>query len=157
MTSPAVADRDLQRARVLARALDRAVRIPGTQIGIGLDPILGLIPGVGDIAGGILSGYVVLIAVRAGAPTSVVARMVSNIALDSLLGAVPLIGDLFDVGWKANTRNVGLLEQHLEQPAAARRASRATVAALVAALALTLVGVVYLGAAVVKLLVGLFD
>ncbi len=157
MTSPSAAERDLRRARTLARALDSAVRIPGTGIGVGLDPIIGLIPGVGDIAGGVLSGYIVLVAVRAGAPSSVVARMVSNVALDSLIGALPLVGDLFDVGWKANTRNVALLQQHVEQPAAARRASRVTVAVLLAVLALTLVGVVYLAAAVIKIVVGLFD
>ena len=157
MTSPSAAERDLRRARALARALDSAVRIPGTGFGVGLDPIIGLIPGVGDIAGGVLSGYIVIVAVRAGAPASVVARMVSNVALDSLIGTLPLVGDLFDFGWKANTRNVALLQQHIEQPAAARRASRATVAALLAALALTLVGVVYLGAVAVKMVVGLFD
>ena len=157
MTPPSTTERDLQRARALAHAMDRAVRIPGTEITVGLDPIIGLIPGVGDIAGGVLSGYVVLVAVRAGAPTSVIARRVSNVALDSLLGAVPLLGDLFDFGWKANTRNVALLQEHIERPAAARRASRATVAALLGALAFTLVGVVYLGAAVVKMVLGLFD
>ena len=157
MTSPSAAERDLRRARALARALDSALRIPGTGIGVGLDPIIGLIPGVGDIAGGVLSSYIVLVAVRAGAPASVVARMVSNVALDSLIGAVPVVGDVFDFGWKANTRNVALLQQHIEQPVAARRASRATVAALLAALALTLVGVVYLAAAAVKMVVGLFD
>ena len=157
MTPPSAAERDLRRARALARALDSAVRIPGTGFGVGLDPIIGLIPGVGDIAGGVLSGYIVLVAVRAGASSSVVARMVSNVALDSLLGTVPVVGDLFDFGWKANTRNVDLLQQHIEQPAAARRASRATIAALLAALALTLVGVVYLGAVAVKMVVGLFD
>ena len=157
MTPPTATERDLQRARALARAMDRAVRIPGTGIGIGLDPIIGLIPGVGDIAGAAVSGYIVLVAVRAGAPTSVVARMVSNVAIDSLLGAVPLLGDLFDFGWKANTRNATLLQQHLEQPAVARRASRATVAALLGALVLTLAGIVYLGAAVLRLLAGLFD
>jgi hypothetical protein len=157
MTPSSAAERDVQRARALARALDGAVRIPGTGIGVGLDPIIGLIPGVGDIAGGVLSGYIVLVAARAGAPASVVARMVSNVAIDSLIGTVPLLGDLADFGWKANTRNVALLQQHLERPAAARRASRATVAALLAALALTLVGVVYLGAAAVKMVLGLFD
>ena len=130
MTPPSAAERDLRRARALARALDSAVRIPGTGFGVGLDPIIGLIPGVGDIAGGVLSGYIVLVAVRAGAPASVVARMVSNVAL---------------------------LQQHVERPAAARRASRVTVAVLLAALALTLVGVVYLAAAAVKIVVGLFD
>ena len=98
------------RARSIARLLDTAVRIPGTNIRFGLDAVLGLIPGVGDFAGAALSGYVLLTAARAGAPTTLLARMLANVGLDALVGAVPVLGDLFDVAFKANARNAALLD-----------------------------------------------
>ena len=145
----------MARARAVARSLDSAVGIPGTGIRVGLDPILGLIPGLGDVVGGALAGYIVLLAARYGAPRSVLLRMASNLAIDSLLGSVPLLGDLFDVGWKANVRNLTLLEHYLGQPASARRSSRVFVAALLAVLVLVLIGAAYLAVAVVRLLLGL--
>jgi hypothetical protein len=157
MTADAQVDRDLARARAIARGLDNAVRVPGTEIRVGFDPVLGLVPGVGDIVGGALAGYLVFLAARHGAPKSVLLRMTSNLALDSLVGTVPLLGDLFDVGWKANARNLALLEQHLARPAATRRSSRLFVAAVIGALVLLLVGAVYIGVAVVRLLIGLFQ
>jgi hypothetical protein len=126
----------------LARLLDAAVRIPGTNIRFGLDAILGLIPGAGDIAGGILSSFIILKAANLGAPRSVIARMVMNVAVDSIVGAVPILGDLFDVGWKSNTRNAALLEQYASAPAATRRTSRLTVAAAVAAVLLIVVAMI---------------
>lgn len=111
------------RVRRLARLLDAAVRIPGTGIRIGLDAVLGLIPAGGDVAGAVLSAWIVLTAARLGAPAPVLVRMTGNLVLDALLGAVPLVGDLFDVGWKANLRNVVLLERHLESPDRTRRRS----------------------------------
>jgi len=128
----------LQRARKIARMLDSAVAIPGTDFRIGLDPILGLLPGVGDIAGGALSAYIVLIAGRAGVPASVLLRMVVNVAVDTLIGGVPLLGDLFDAGWKSNMRNVSLLEQFIDRPRATRRSS-AVLAIVMAVVALLLV------------------
>ena len=98
------------RARSIARLLDTAFRIPGTNIRFGLDGILGLIPGVGDVAGAALSGYVILTAARAGAPNTLLARMLANVGLDALVGAVPLLGDLFDVAFRANVRNAALLD-----------------------------------------------
>src|SRR6476646_12005369 len=86
------------RARGLARLLDDLIRIPGTNIGIGLDPIIGLIPGVGDMLGGLMSSYILLVAAREGVPASVLARMLGNIAVDSLVGVIPVLGDLFDFG-----------------------------------------------------------
>ena len=126
----------LARARALARLLDSAAGVPGTRLRFGLDPVLGLVPGLGDAAGAAVSGYLVMIAARAGAPASVIVRMLGNVALDMAVGAVPVVGDLFDFGWKANARNVALVERHLERPAETRAASRAVVAAAVAALAL---------------------
>jgi hypothetical protein len=93
--------------------LDQAIGIPGTRWRIGLDGIAGLLfPGAGDAAGALVSAALVLLAARQGVPRVVVGRMVFNVALDALVGAIPLLGDLFDFGWKANTRNLRLLERH---------------------------------------------
>jgi len=121
------------RARGLARLLDDLVRIPGTNIGIGLDPIIGLIPGLGDVLGGLMSSYILLVAGQEGVPTSLLFRMLGNIALDSLVGVVPVIGDLFDFGVKANRRNVDLLDRYLAEPTRTTAASRGIVALVVLA------------------------
>ena len=141
---------DVSGVRQLARLLDEAVRVPGTNIRFGLDAILGLIPGAGDVAGGILSAFMILQAGRLGAPRSVLARMVMNVAIDSIVGAVPILGDLFDVGWKSNTRNAALLERYAERPQATRRASRLAVAAAVAAVLVIVVVMVALVLAIVR-------
>jgi hypothetical protein len=142
----------LARARGIARLLDDLIRVPGTNIGIGLDPIIGLIPGVGDIVGGVMSSYILLVAMQEGAPTSVLARMLGNIALDSIVGIVPVVGDLFDVGVKSNRRNVDLLERYLGAPKQTKAASRGVVALILLGLVLLIVGVVAAGVLVVKLL-----
>ena len=138
------------RARGIARLLDDLVRIPGTKIGIGLDPIIGLIPGLGDVIGGAMSGYILLVAAQEGAPTSVLVRMLGNIALDSLVGLVPVLGDLFDVGMKANRRNVDLLERYLDAPTTTKRASRGVVALLLLAVVAIIAGIVALGVLIVR-------
>jgi len=127
-------DDDIRRARALARALDSAVGIPGTPIRIGLDAVLGLIPGAGDVAGAVLSGYIVLAAVRAGAPSPVIWRMLANIGMDTLVGSVPVIGDVFDVAYKSNIRNVELLERYASQPVAVTKRSKRMFALVIAAL-----------------------
>jgi hypothetical protein len=128
MSNPSVTtpgtDIRLARARVLARALDSAIGIPGTSIRVGLDPLIGLIPGLGDVAGAALSGYIVLIGIRLGVSRSVVARMLANIAIDTVGGSLPVLGDLLDAGWKSNNMNVALIERHMASPDATRRASR---------------------------------
>ena len=126
----AVADRAAQAARIrsFARMLDSAVRIPGTRITFGLDPVVGLIPGIGDLVGAAFSGYIVLSAARMGAPPSVLVRMLLNLGTDTLVGSIPIIGDMFDVGFRSNIRNSELLDRHLGEPEAARRSSRFTVA-----------------------------
>jgi hypothetical protein len=146
---------DLAGLQRLARALDAAVRVPGTNVRIGLDAVLGLIPGAGDVAGGLLSTFIILHAARLGAPGSVLARMVMNVAIDSLVGAVPILGDLFDVGWKSNMRNVQLLERFATKPAATRRVSRLTVAAAIAAVVLVVAGMIAAIFAIVRGLAGL--
>lgn len=132
----------VSRARSLARLLDDLVRIPGTKVGIGLDPVIGLIPGLGDVVGGAMSGYILLVAAKEGAPTSVLTRMLGNIALDSLVGVIPFVGDLFDVGLKANRRNIDLLERYLGAPTQTKRASRGVVALLLLAVALIVIGAI---------------
>ena len=126
---------DLGRARTLARLLDAAVGIPGTPLRIGFDAVLGLIPGAGDMVAAALGGYIVLAAVRHGAPRAVVLRMLANIGIDTLLGSVPVLGDVFDVAYKSNLRNAELLERYAAQPervvAATRRQQIVVVAALV--------------------------
>ena len=104
---------------------------------------------VGDLAGAAMSGHIVLLAARLGAPASVVARMIGTVVVDTLVGAVPVLGDLFDVAWKSNLRNVSLLERWLEEPARAQRAS-----ALV--IGLTLLVLVLLAAAGLLITIALF-
>ena len=143
------------RARVLARALDSAARIPGTNVRFGLDAVLGLVPGLGDVAGAAMGGYFVLLGSRLGAPKPVLARMVLNVALDTLAGVVPVLGDLFDVTWKANTRNMALLERYVERPAATRKSSSALLIAMIGVLVLLAIGGVVVAITVIKWLLGL--
>lgn len=142
--------------RDLARVLDEAIRIPGTNVRIGLDAILGLIPGGGDVAGGLFSAIIMLQAARMGAPAAVLARMLGNVVIDTAIGSIPLLGDLFDFAWRANSKNVRLLESWRDRPAGTRRASRVAVAGFLAALVLLIVlavwGAIALGGAVLDLL-----
>lgn len=146
----------LARARTLTRLLDSAARVPGTGFRFGLDPVLGLIPGLGDVAGAALSGYVVILASRLGAPKSVIVRMLGNVAIDTVAGAMPVVGDLFDAGWKSNTRNLALLERHVGLPTTERAASRAIVWLTVVALAVLALGAVALAIFLVRALLGAF-
>ena len=140
----------LRRAKIVASVLDDAIRVPGTDIRFGIDPLIGLVPGLGDLLGGAASAYIILEAARVGAPASVLARMALNVGIDTLVGGVPLVGDLFDFAWKSNARNVKLLAGHLEAPTRTRRASKALVAALLAAIALLAIGVSILGIYLIK-------
>src|SRR5690606_12120855 len=124
-----------------ALLLDNSIRIPGTDFRIGLDAIIGLIPGLGDFAGALLSSYIVGQAWRMGVPKSTLVRMGFNVLVEGVVGAVPLFGDIFDAAWKANHRNVQLLHAHLENPRRAVRASRSFVVLLLAALLLLLLGI----------------
>jgi hypothetical protein len=136
---------EIRRARALARVLDTAVGVPGTRIRIGLDAILGLVPGAGDIVAGALSGYIVLVAVRRGAPAVIIGRMLANIGIDTLIGSVPVLGDIFDVAFKSNVMNVELLERYAAQPAAVETRSRLLGWLFIAFLALLLAAVGVLG------------
>ena len=110
MTPPR--DPALVALRKWATLLDAAFRVPGTTFRFGLDAIIGLIPGAGDIGTAFFSVMILLHAVRLKIPKVVIGRMLLNSGLDMLAGTVPLVGDLFDAGYKANLRNMGLLERH---------------------------------------------
>ena len=104
----------LSKLRRVSRLLDNAIAIPGTKIRFGLDPIIGLLPGGGDTITGGIAAYIVVEAARMGVPREILGKMVTNILIDSFAGTVPVVGDLFDLGWKANVKNIELLEKHLD-------------------------------------------
>ncbi len=106
----------LARLRRLATLLDSRFRLPGTSWKIGLDGLVGLIPGIGDGATGLLSAYIVVEAWRLGVRKRTLAKMIFNAGIDALLGSIPLLGDLFDLGWKANNKNIDLLFGDLGVP-----------------------------------------
>lgn len=128
-----------------AEWLDSGIRIPGTSWRFGLDPILGLIPGFGDVAGAVLAGWIFVEAVRLGASRATLLRIAGNVALDASAGALPVVGDIFDFAWKANLRNVALLERHLAAPTDARRADRTFIALLAAGTFVVGAGLLALG------------
>lgn len=103
----------LQQLRRLSRLLDNAIKIPGTSFRFGLDPILGLIPGGGDAVSALFSTYIILQAARLGLPKSRLVEMFFNVLVEMVFGSIPLVGDLFDFAWKANAKNVALLESDL--------------------------------------------
>jgi hypothetical protein len=137
--------------------LDTAFTIPGTRYRFGLDAIIGLVPGLGDAVSALFSGYLVLQASRMGAPRAVVNRMIANVAIDTIVGWIPVLGDLFDVAWKSNVRNMALLEEHLRHPASAKAGSRRTLVLLGAVLLVFVAGAVALGILVAKLVLDLLQ
>ena len=140
----------------IAWLLDNSIPVPGTRFRIGLDAILGLIPGAGDAIGVLLSSYIVREAARAGVPRVVLAHMAWNVAVEGVVGLIPLIGDVFDAAWKANARNVALLEAHLEHPTRAKRASGLFLAGLIAGLLLLIAAAGAAGYFLVRALAGAF-
>lgn len=142
----------LQRLRKLSGLLDNAIGIPGTKFRIGLDPILGLLPGAGDFLGTALSAYIVIEAARLGLPRAALGRMVLNILIEGAVGTVPVLGDLFDFAWKANIRNMTLLEAHLNVPQESKKASRWFIFLLLAGLLIFGVGLVAFSVLIIRLL-----
>jgi hypothetical protein len=127
---------DLRLSRQLARVMDDAVTVPGTRVGVGLDAVLGLLPGIGDAVGSALSTVIVRDAILARVPMTVLARMALNLVVDALLGLVPGVGDLLDVAHRANRKNLHLLLREVEREPLREPPSAAYVAG---ALALTVV------------------
>ena len=107
--------RGLKHLGRLAKLMDAQFRIPGTEIRFGLDGIIGLIPGAGDLSTFAVSGYMLWIMAGNGASGYVLARMTINILIDALIGAIPLLGDIFDIAFKANMRNLRLMQEHYEE------------------------------------------
>jgi len=132
------------RLKRLAWLLDSSIPIPGTRLSVGLEALIGLLPFIGDLVGVLLSSYILGEAARLGASRSVLARMAFNIAVEGVVGLIPLAGDVFDAVWKANQRNVRLLEQWLDGPARAERSSRLLVLGVFATLAAFAVLAVFL-------------
>lgn len=143
-------------ARAIARILDSAFTIPGTRFRFGIDPILGLIPGIGDLLGGGFSAYIMVLAARAGAPVPVLARMFLNVAVEMTVGTIPLLGDLFDVGWKANQRNVNLLEEYLDDPRSATISSWTFLVIALLAITGLVVATIWIAAQIIEWLASLF-
>ncbi len=135
----------LKRLRRLAWILDRSIPIGGYRIG--LDPIIGLIPGGGDMLGGMLSLVILYDAARLGLPARVLFRMLGNILLETIVGTIPLLGDLFDFAWQANVRNLRLAEKHYDPNRRERPAARIGIG--IVAIAFTAI----VGASVVSIMI----
>lgn len=139
-----------QRARIerFAWLLDDAFRIPGTSRRVGFDALIGLVPGVGDAAGALLSSYILFEGARLGVGVAVLLRMALNIGVETGLGFIPLLGDLFDFVFKANDRNARLIEAYLDDPEHTRHRSRTlligTAVALIALLLALIAGALWL-------------
>lgn len=143
--NPADVSRRLVRLRRLAWLYDQS--IPIGRFRIGLDPLLGLIPGGGDVIGAVLSFLIIYDAARLGLPLHVLVRMAGNVLLETIVGVVPLLGDLFDFAWQANIRNLALVDRHYDPLRAERpnrRIARGAVALVLLVLALLLAALIYL-------------
>ncbi|MBE9093203.1 DUF4112 domain-containing protein [Tychonema sp. LEGE 07203] len=134
----------LRRLRQISHLLDNAIPIPGTKYRIGLDPILGVIPGGGDVIGSFFAGYIVFKSAQMGVPQETLVKMAANIVIDTVAGTVPVAGDLLDVAWKANVKNIELLDAHLGSPEPGKKADWLFVAALLLGLMLIIGGVIFL-------------
>lgn len=122
--SVAETEQSLARLDALARVMDSAFTIPGTNVTMGVDALLGLLPGIGDAIAATISSYLIWEAKQLGAPKLLLARMAGNVAVDTVVGSVPLVGDIFDVAYKANRKNVALLRRHLEKQGFTGRGSK---------------------------------
>ena len=141
--------RKVSRLHRISHVLDKAIPIPGTKWRIVLDPILGLIPGGGDTIAGALSAYIIIESARMGLNRKVIGQMVANVLLDSLAGSVPVVGDVFDVTWKANVRNIELLEHHLHYTPENKKVNRLFLIGLSIVLILIVIGFTLLTLALV--------
>jgi hypothetical protein len=138
--------RGLERLRAIARLFDQAFGVPGTRFRFGIDALFGLVPGLGDIAGALVGVYALHVARGLRVPAEIQLNMLANVALDALVGTIPLLGDLFDFVFKAQTRNLALLDEWLKAPQETRRRSRrglilVPLSILVVFISLTIIGV----------------
>jgi len=139
--------------RFLAKLMDSQFRVPGTSFRFGLDALLGLIPGAGDLSTLAISGYMLTIMAKNGASGYLIARMALNIVLDAVIGSIPLLGDLFDAVYKANMRNLRLLEEHYVEGRHRGSAWKVVIPVLLL-LFLIIAAIIY---GVYKLIVSFFD
>lgn len=153
--------RRLQRLRKFSRLLDSSIPLPGGYR-IGIDGFLGLIPGVGDIAGGLASSYIIIEAAQLGASTTTLLRMVFNVLLESLVGVIPFLGDVFDFIWKANDKNFALLEKQLRTAklqksphSSPERRLQTTAVILIILLLLGLLSLAYVSFVILRYIIGL--
>jgi hypothetical protein len=133
LTGPAGTLDHLTVVRAISKVMDTAFTLPGTNFKFGVDAVVGLIPVVGDVVGGVIGTYIIFVAAKMGVPKPVLTRMLMNVGADAVAGAVPVVGDALDAAWRANAMNVRLLEQSLAEPRAARRQSWALMLGLIAA------------------------
>ncbi len=124
--------------------MDAQFRIPGTDIRFGVDAVIGLVPGVGDLVSLAISGYIISSAAKLGASRYVMARMALNSGIDAIVGTIPLLGDLFDVGFKANQRNMRLLQQHYHEGRHKGSAAKVIVPVVIVLLVM-LLGLIWVG------------
>jgi hypothetical protein len=143
-----------RRLAALGRLLDDSIPIPGTRRRIGVDVVIGLVPGVGDAVGTLLSAIIIVEAARFGVSRTTLLRMAGNVGIEALVGVVPVVGDLFDAGWKANLRNLKLLNEHFADPLRATRASRRFVLVTLGAVVLLLLGIAALAVWLGSMLLG---
>lgn len=154
---PRKAGDDADLSRLIAWILDDLIRVPGTNYRIGLDPIVGLIPGLGDGSTAVFSSVILLQSMRAGVPRIVLVRMALNILLNSLLGAAPGIGDLFSAWFKSNRRNYDLLQKHAGSSRASTRADWVFVIALTSSVTLIGIGIsLFVTLSIIRLIAWMF-
>lgn len=154
VVGPSRAERFASAERRISRAtkvLDELIAVPGTPMKVGLDPIIGLIPVVGDAVTALAGGWVILEASRFGVPKIVLARMILNLSIDLAIGAIPFVGDLYDFVFHSNSRNLALFRRHALDPDASTRGEQA----LFIGLALLIVGIVWLIATAIGAFIGM--
>lgn len=151
---PAASER-LRRLRSLAWLLDNSIPLPGG-LRVGIDALIGLVPGIGDAIGAVVSAYIINEARALGAPRSVLLRMSGNVMIETLIGAIPFAGDIFDAAYKANMRNLALLERYQLDPVGSRRSSRAFVFVFSVLLVLLVLAMIAIPILVIIAIVQLF-
>jgi Domain of unknown function (DUF4112) len=150
---PAAKLAKLEHLRSLSRLWDESLRIPGTKFRVGLESVIGLLPFGGDAIGIVLSCYILFHAIEFRLPQAILLRMALNVLIDGVIGTVPILGDLFDSTWKANTRNVNLLEAYLRHSGSSHRATRSFLILLSAGVILVVVMLFVVSVILLKILV----
>jgi hypothetical protein len=150
-------DARLDRYLLVANALDELFRVPGTKWRFGLDAILGLLPGAGDLITALIGGYGIVVAQQLGVPASIQLRMLTNLLIDAGIGAIPLLGDLFDFAFKAHARNARLMQEWLSRPRAASRSSVLVLLGMLTVLVVSIGGVMWLVFAGLRALFRMFS